>query len=85
MKVAKGRENSKIFVGSKDHPVAVIKRGEIAEYITSEVMEFFTCWKRFNLGFGLPLGGSWLDYPDRFVSILGEFESAWRSLKHGNI
>ena len=68
----------KLFVGKQAHPVAIIKRGEIKDYITEELTEMYGVWQRFHNGFGLPFSAQWGDYPDRFTDILGRFVAAWK-------
>ena len=71
----------KIFIGKQSHPVAVIKRSEIKDYLSEELDEMYAIWSRYNSGFGLPHGGGWNDYPDRFIGILEIFINAWEEAK----
>jgi hypothetical protein len=79
--VNKRNADKLIFIGKQAHPVAVIKRKEIAGYLTEELSEMYTVWSRFNSGLGLPHSQSWNDYPERFVAILGLFINAWEEAK----
>jgi len=65
-------------VGKQSAPVAIIKRGEIAGYLTEELTEMYAVWRKFNDGFGLPYSSNWGDYPDRFTDILSLFSIAWK-------
>ena len=71
----------KIFVGKQKDPVAVIKRKEIASYLTDELSEYYSCWSRFNSGFGLPYSANWGDYPDRFVGVIEMMANIWEGVK----
>ena len=73
--------DKKIFVGKQSSPVAVIKRGEIAGYLTEELSDMYAVWSRFNSGLGLPYSPNWGDYPERFVSILESMISSWEEAK----
>lgn len=78
--VRKGFENSRVFVGKWKSPIAIIKRHEIAGYITEDFLCYYECWKIFNAGLGLPMGEGWGQYPHIFVSIITTLESDYKIL-----
>ena len=61
-----------------------MKRRDIKGYMTDDFYELYTCWRRFDLGLGLPFGGSWQDYPERFISVMETFIGEWRLINDGN-
>lgn len=78
------QKEKKIFIGKASSPIAVIKRGDIASYVTEEVGEMYHIWSRFNAGFGLPYSANWGDYPDRFISILDIMNSEYKGVISGH-
>ena len=83
-KIVKGREKSKIFIGPVKSPIAVIRRDEVAGYLTPEFWEYYECWKRLDVGMGLPDGPGWMQYPERFSNTLALFAGEWRALNGGD-
>ena len=77
--------NRRIFVGKQKHPIAIIKRGEIKDYLDDDFYDYYECWKIFNSGGGYPYGDGWAYYPPLFVNILSAFQGEWRSLTNANI
>jgi len=76
--VTQEQQDKKIFIGKQKSPVAIITRGEIKEYLTDELVEYYGIWQKFNAGFGLPYSPNWGDYPDRFTDVLSIFNASWK-------
>lgn len=82
--IRKGSEDRRIFVGNWKKPIAIIKRGEIKNYIDDYFFSYYECWRIFNAGLGLPYGEKWAEYPERFVNMISIMESEWRALTNAN-
>ena len=78
--VPKEALNSKIFVGRKDNPVAIIKRCEIDDYVDDDFNGMYDLWSKFHNGFGLPYERSWSNHPKRIIDIIETFELEFKKI-----
>jgi len=76
----KEAENSKIFVGNVDDPIAIIKRKDIVKYIDSTFYRLYNIWYKFHMGFGLPQLKSWSQHPVFLIDAIELFEAEYRKV-----
>jgi len=72
--------DAKVYIGKREQPVAIIRKGDIKSYLTDEFWDYYSIWSDFNAGLGLPFGEGTAKYPAVFLVILKAFTFQWRNL-----
>ena len=72
-----------MFLGPVKSPIAIIRRGEIKDYLTDDVWGYYENWRVVNSGLGLPYGPGTAQYPEMYIRVISMFEGEWRALTHG--
>ena len=65
----KAAMKSKIFVGPKEDPVAIIERGEVLDFLSDDFTSQLLLWKKWKK-FGLPFEGTWFTQPTHIVEMI---------------
>lgn len=69
---------SKTFIGDVKHPLWIGKKKDMASLMTEEAYFYIDLWQKYNMGFGLPFKGHWLDADEALVSLIIQMENHYR-------
>lgn len=69
-----GLEDRLHIIGDIDHPIMFCKKGEIKGFFNEEFFEYFTIWRYFHYGMGLPGGKTWDALDPDFVETITTME-----------
>ena len=72
--------DSQFFVGRVENPVAIIKRGEVFDYLDERLLSQITLWKKWQK-FGLPFPGTWFYQPAFLVDTIELIDDTITSIR----
>ena len=70
--------NQNMFIGNPENPIDIIKRSEIKDYLQYEFFAQYEVWKKYHIGFGLPLETSWANHPKFLIDIIEVLEAEFK-------
>jgi hypothetical protein len=78
--VQKGRENASFYLGNFRAPVAIIKHGEIPDYLTDDFWIKYHIWNNSRLTQSLPLSPVWAENPEYLIEIITAFQNEYEHI-----
>jgi hypothetical protein len=76
-----GREESLFFLGNVSNPYAVLKYGQIKDYLTPDFFEAYEVWRLSHYSGSLPLSPVWGENPRHLVEAIVAFEEAYDTIR----
>ena len=80
-KCAPGREDSLFYLGNVKNPVAVLKYGDIPNYLDDSFWSGYAIWDNTRHTGMMPFNRGWAEQPQYLVDLITAYQSAYEGIR----